>query len=89
MIITRSDLQQYKILELNKTRNDKILEILLFFEYYMIRSARDGKTNLTYYLINEENILEEIINKLKEIYVDCNITNSIEEGYTFVDISWI
>lgn len=85
--ITKAELQ---LLMNNKSsENVTANDILEFFRFFVIRCAKEEKHDVTYYFVDKNHIVDEVLNKLKNIYIDCDISYCVEDGFTIIVISWV
>lgn len=84
--ITKAELQ---LLTTNgNSQRDTLPDIIGFFTYFVIRVAKEGKTSVSYTFIDKNHIIDEVLGQLKQMYINCDVSSSVEDGFTFIDVSW-
>lgn len=84
--ITKADLQ---LLTTNgNLQRDTLSDIIGFFTYFVIRVAKEGKTSVNYAFLDKHNIIDDVLGKLKQMYINCDVSSSVEDGFTIIDVSW-
>ena len=84
--ITKAELQS--IMNNKGSERDTVSDIIEFFRFFVIRSAKEEKHDVIYYFVDKNHIVDEALTQLKRIYIDCYISCFLEDGFTIIVISW-